>query len=192
MIDDLLQFKTDISVETGKLLIAEPMSQDDHFKRTVVFMAYHHVKESVGYVLNKRADFGLSHIVDELQGFNYPLYVGGPVEIDSLHIIHRVPDLIGGDLITENTYWSGDLDMAIAYIKAGLIVPTQCKFFMGYSGWTAGQLDAELDMQAWLVAHADKQLLFETPDDLLWKRAIGSLGKKFHPLLHVPTNPEYN
>ncbi len=192
MIEDLLNYNTNIKIGNGKLLISEPMLQDKSFQKSVIYICHHDAKESVGYVLNKKADHDLSSLISELNGIYFPLYIGGPVGLDSLHIIHSVPDLIGGDLINENIYWSGDLESAIENIKLGKINESNCKFFIGYSGWGEGQLDAELDMSSWLVSNATDEQVFAMNDDLLWKESVVALGNKFNPLLYVPLSPEFN
>lgn len=192
MIEDLLQYKTDIKISSGKLLISEPMLQDKAFQKSVIYVCHHDAKESVGYVLNQQAGHSLNDYIQELNGIYFPLFIGGPVGPDSLHILHNVPELIGGDLIADNMYWGGDLEMAIEQIKLGKVTPSNCKFFIGYSGWGEGQLDAELDMNSWLVAHSSRDIMFEIESSQLWKAAISTLGKKFNPLLFIPMNPELN
>ena len=192
MMGDILHYKTDITAGSGKLLISEPMLQDQSFQKSVVFMCHHDENESLGYIINKRADLDLSHFIPELKHIAFPLHIGGPVALDSLHLLHTVPDLIGGDLIDHHIYWGGDLELAIENILLGKINSRNCKFLIGYSGWSEGQLDAELDMDAWLVSNASVSLVFETEESLLWKKSIAGLGQKFNPLLHVPMNPELN
>ncbi len=192
MIDDLLHYKTNIKLSAGKLLISEPMLQDKCFQKSVIFVCHHDAKESVGYVFNRKAENDLSYYLSELNGIYFPLYIGGPVALNSLHIIHTVPELIGGGVIQDTIYWNGDLESAIENIKLGKITTQNCKFFLGYSGWSEGQLDAELDMNSWLVSNANQEIIFNVDDELIWKEAIAGLGKKFNPLLYVPMSPDLN
>jgi putative transcriptional regulator len=127
-----------------------------------------------------------------MDGFNFPLYIGGPVGLDSLHFIHTVPHLIGGELIKDEFYWGGELENGIALIKDGQINASNCKFFLGYSGWSTGQLEDELKMNAWLVTTVSPSLLFQLDDDVIWRQAIESLGKRFNPLLHMPIRADLN
>jgi putative transcriptional regulator len=172
MIEDLLHYKTDIKMASGKLLISEPMLQDKTFQKSVIYICHHDANESIGYVLNQKAELNLGSIMTDLNGIYFPLYVGGPVGLDSLHLIHSMPELIGGEFVYDDIYWGGDLESAIENIKLGRINESNCKFFIGYSGWSEGQLDAELDMNSWLVANSSKTLLFETKDDLLFREKI--------------------
>lgn len=192
MLDITLTYKTELKAGPGKLLISEPMLQDACFQRSVVYLCHHDTKESVGYVINKRAEYLLSEFIEDLAGHDFPLFTGGPVGLDTLHLLHTVPKLIGGEHIMDGIYWGGEIDQAIDHILAGKITPLNCKFLIGYSGWSEGQLDAELDMNAWLVSEGSSDLLFEQTESIIWQQAVSALGRKFNPLLFMPTKPEFN
>ncbi|HNB80862.1 MAG TPA: YqgE/AlgH family protein, partial [Chitinophagaceae bacterium] len=174
------------------ILISEPTMQDNSFSRTEVYMCFHDAKESVGFIQNRKANETLDQLVQHLSAPVFPVFIGGPVGLDSLHMIHSVPELIGGDEVKDGIYWGGDIESAFEHILLGRIHTGNCKFFIGYSGWGEGQLDAELDMHAWLVSEANKNLLFATNPETQWHQAIGALGKRFSPLLNIPLRPELN
>jgi putative transcriptional regulator len=181
MIEDLLPNKTGIEAGAGKLLISEPFLQDKSFHRSVVFLCHHDAKESVGYIVNKMSGQYLSEFVPDIH-IPVPVYFCGPVG----------PHLIGGDKVQEDLYWGGDMESAIENIKLGKLHTQNCKFFIGYSGWGEGQLQVELDMKAWLVAHSNPALIFAEEGNELWHTAIVQLGKRFNPLLFMPDRPELN
>jgi putative transcriptional regulator len=114
------------------------------------------------------------------------------VEPETLHFIHSVPEIAGGEKITEDIYWSGDLEQIVEGIKIGKVSTDNCKFFIGYSGWGIGQLEVEIEMKAWLIAHSNTGLVFNTPEKMLWNEAVKSLGKHYSPLLFMPDKPELN
>jgi putative transcriptional regulator len=192
MIDDILHYNTHIEPEAGKILISEPMLQDENFQKTVILLCHHDNKESAGFVLNRLANQPLGYYIQDLNNVYFPLYVGGPVETNTIHFIHSVPELVGGTLVADNIYWSGDMEQVVECIKLGKVTPDNCKFFLGYSGWGEGQLLAELDMKSWLVTHSSNAFVFDFNDDRLWTKAIESLGPKFKNLLFVPANPALN
>ena len=192
MFEDFIQYKTNIKQGIGKLLISEPMLLDSNFQKTVIYLCNHSVKESVGYVLNRLASNDLSYYLPELEGIQFPLFVGGPVGLNTLHFIHTESSKLGGELIDKNIYWGGDLTTAIDLIKNAQLTPNQFKFFLGYSGWGEGQLDAEMDMNSWIVGNASDQLVFKTENEQLWKKSIESLGNKFKNLLFIPEDPTLN
>lgn len=187
-----LNYKTNIKAGPGKVLISEPLLQDACFQRSVIYLCHHDTSESVGYVFNKKADHLLADFIHDLTGNDFPLYTGGPVGLDTLHLLHIVPELIGGEPIQNGIHWGGEIDQAIEHILAGRITPHTCKFFIGYSGWSEGQLDAELDMNTWLVSEGNADLLFEKSEEQIWQQAVTALGRKFNPLLFMPTKPEFN
>ncbi len=192
MFEDFIQYKTNIKQGAGKLLISDPMLLDTNFQKTVILLCNHSTTESVGYVLNRLSTNDLSYYLHDLKGYHFPLYIGGPVGLNTLHFIHAIPNILGGEFIDESMYWGGDLSLAIQLIQLGQILPHQCKFFLGYSGWGEGQLEAELDMNSWIVGHASDQLVFQTNENQLWKKSIESLGNKFKNLLFIPQDPTLN
>lgn len=192
MIEDLIPNTTDVAMAAGKLLISEPMMQDKSFQRAVVYVCHHDALESIGYIINRLSEHSLSDFVSELNGIYFPLFIGGPVALDTIHMLHSLPNEIGGDEIADGIYWGGDMEAAIENIKLGKLNSGNCKFFIGYSGWGEGQLDAELDMKSWLVSNFSNELLYHVDGKQSWKRAISKLGTKFNSLLYVPMNPELN
>jgi putative transcriptional regulator len=190
--DSLIKMDTGIELSMGKLLISEPLLQDDNFHKSVIFLCYHSPKESLGFILNKQADQLLNFYLNDTMSLDFPVFIGGPVDQEMLHFIHSVPEIAGGEKITEDIYWSGDLEQIVEGIKMGKVTTDNCKFFIGYSGWGIGQLEAEIEMNAWLVAHSNTALVFNTPEKMVWNEAVKSLGKQYAPLLFMPENPELN
>ncbi len=190
--DSLIKMDTGIELCKGKLLISEPLLQDDNFHKSVIFLCHHSPKESLGFILNKQASQLLNFYLNDAMSLDFPVFIGGPVDQEMLHFIHSVPEIAGGEKITEDIYWSGDLEQIVEGIKIGEVTTNNCKFFIGYSGWGIRQLEAEIEMNAWLVAHSNTALVFNTPEKMVWNEAVKSLGKQYAPLLFMPENPELN
>ena len=190
--DSLIKMDTGIELSMGKLLISEPLLQDDNFHKSVIFLCHHSPKESLGFILNKQASQLLNFYLNDAMSLDFPVFIGGPVDQEMLHFIHSVPEIAGGEKITEDIYWSGDLEQIVEGIKIGKVTTNNCKFFIGYSGWGIGQLEAEIEMNAWLVAHSNTALVFNTHEKMVWNEAVKSLGKQYAPLLFMPENPELN
>ena len=70
--------------------------------------------------------------------------------------------------------------------------PRHALMALGYSGWGAGQVEKELEEGSWIVANVTAELIFETDPNMLWKRAIESLGSEFSYLVNMPINPQLN
>lgn len=176
----------------GKLLIAEPFLADPNFARSVVLLCEHGTEGSVGFSLNRPTEHNLSDLLPELNGPSLPVYQGGPVQLDTLHMLHRNPLAFGGKEIADGIYWGGSYDALKDSIHHHSYQPLDLRLFVGYSGWGAGQLQREMEEGSWIVANVKPELIFETDPDKLWKLALESLGSEFSYLTRFPVNPQLN
>ncbi|MEP6711445.1 MAG: YqgE/AlgH family protein [Ferruginibacter sp.] len=183
-----------IAPTTGTLLIAEPFLKDPNFMRTVVLMCRHNEEEgSFGFVLNKMYHQTLDELIPGLQGFEYPVYKGGPVQMDTLHYIHQYPDLLPDcQKIGEEIYWGGDFEVLKDAIKSEIIEQDKIKFFLGYSGWGTGQLGDEITEKTWLTVGSTRKIIFETSLEEIWGASLLHLGGKYEMMMHFPTDPQLN
>ncbi|MFZ1528231.1 MAG: YqgE/AlgH family protein [Ferruginibacter sp.] len=183
-----------IAPQTGSLLIAEPFLKDPNFMRTVVLICRHAAEEGTfGFTLNKLYHQPLNELVPGLEGFDLPVYIGGPVQMDTLHYIHQYPGLFDDcEKVGNDIYWGGDFEKLKKLIKDGSIDPQHIKFFLGYSGWSSGQLDAEMEEKSWLTVGATERIVFDTPYGDIWKASLQHLGGKYEMMVHFPTDPQLN
>lgn len=178
----------------GHLLVAEPsIIGDVAFNRSVVLLADHSEKGSVGFILNKILDFTLKDLIPELDS-NFKIYNGGPVEQDNLYFIHKVPALIPDSIeIANGIYWGGDFDVVIDLISKGKITEKQIRFFLGYSGWEAEQLNEELNSHSWIITtNENASEVMERPYSSFWKDKMMQLGGEYLLWSNAPENPTYN
>ncbi len=187
-----LKFTTGLTPGAGTILISEPTLPDEHFHRSVVYLCSHTEDGSLGYVLNRKLQDPLSFFIEGLDESAMPLYVGGPVNLESIHFIHTKGKLLGGELVKDGVYHGGDFDYALSLIKDNKIGEEDVKFFLGYSGWDKQQLTEEINEKSWLVAPAKQSFLFDNSDKNLWKEAILNLDDEYHDLLKLPANPGMN
>ena len=183
-----------IAPDTGTLLIAEPFLKDPNFMRTVVLICRHNATEgSFGFTLNKLYDQTLDELIPGLEGFDFTVFQGGPVQMDTLHYIHQYPELLPDcQPVGEGIYWGGDFETLKELIKTGEVDREKIKFFLGYSGWGTGQLQDEMGHNSWLTVKATPQLVFSTEMDELWKVILLALGGKYEMMIHFPTDPQLN
>jgi len=178
----------------GMLLVAEPsIIGDASFNRSVVLLADHSETGSIGFILNKVLDFTLKDLIPELnKGFK--IYNGGPVEQDNLYFIHKIPDLIPESIeISNGIYWGGNFEAVKELILKGLISDKQIRFFLGYSGWDAEQLQEELISNSWIVTpQKDAKDIIERPYRSFWKDKMVELGGNYMLWANAPENPSYN
>jgi putative transcriptional regulator len=183
---------TGISLASGKLLIAEPFLGDPGFSRSVVVLCEHSAEGSVGFILNHPTELTLSDLLADVFTPLLPVAQGGPVSLDTLHMVHRCPEILGGNEIAPGIYWGGSYDMLREAVQNEQYDPADIRLFLGYSGWSPGQLEKELEEGSWLVAEITPAIVFDTPGDETWQQAIRDLGSDFAHLLHMPTNPQLN
>lgn len=144
----------------GSILISEPFLQDAYFQRSVVLLVEHNTQGSMGFVLNKKTDLIVNTFFPELEEYpEIPIYLGGPVSANRLFFIHSLGDLIVPDSvkIKDHLYFDGDFEALKRYIQNGHSIEGKVKFFLGYSGWTEGQLGNEINKNSWVVSHAAKE-----------------------------------
>ena len=182
------------SLSAGTLLVSAPVLEDPNFRRTVVLLCDHQPEHgSFGLVLTQQTDVHLSDVLSDIFAYDPPLYVGGPVQRDTLHFVHRAPDSISGGIgLPGGIVWGGDFDSVQAYARRGEASEDTLRFFVGYSGWAPGQLHAELDDDAWIVSSVSPRVLFEAPTDTLWRSVLRKMGGDVALLSTFPEDPRMN
>jgi putative transcriptional regulator len=179
--------------EKGKILISEPFLPDTFFNRSIIYLTDHTPKGSVGFILNKKINLKISSAVTGFEGWDEDLNMGGPVAPDTLHYLHKLGDLIPDSVqIEDNIYWGGDIDSIRKLIKKGKIINSQIRFFLGYSGWSAGQLERELKENSWVIAKVKTDIIMNNRGDDTWKRVLRSMKNKYRMWADFPDSPEMN
>jgi putative transcriptional regulator len=177
----------------GILLIADPFLKDPNFLRTVVFLCEHNAEGSFGFVINRPYGNTLDELIPDLEGFNLPVYYGGPVQMDTIHFLHQYPDEIpGGQEVIDGVFWGGDFEKAMSLVKSGQADASKIRFFIGYSGWGETQLDTELTEKSWLTVHATPKLLFPDKIEEIWKQSLKHLGGDYEMMINFPIDPQLN
>jgi len=187
-----LQKRTDIEPAVGKILIAEPFLVDSGFARTVVLLCEHSVQGTIGFILNKSSELQLPDLLPEFKHYDFNVFDGGPVQKDTLHVIHTLPEELGGYEILPGVYWGGSYSELNKLVQAGKANASNVKLFLGYSGWDEGQLDKEIEEGTWLVANGDADLVFDRSLKNIWQKSILSLGNEFAFMANLPLHPQLN
>lgn len=191
---DIFRIKTnDVPPQKGRVLIAEPFLPGNYFSRSVVFLVAHSDKGSVGFILNKEIDFEIQEVFPDFPEFEAKVFLGGPVATDSIYYIHKLGHKLPGSInVLGNLYWGGDFEVLKGKIIAGLIQPEDIHFFLGYSGWDAGQLENELKEDSWLVTDVDEEAVMHEFDDESWTDFAKKAGTRYSIWEHFPENPTLN
>jgi len=182
-----------IDPAAGILLIADPFLKDPNFLRTVVFLCEHKEEGSFGFVLNRKYENTLGELIPELEGVELPVYYGGPVQMDTIHFLHQYPEEIpGGQEVIKGVYWGGDFDAVVNMIKTEDIDFNKIRFYIGYSGWSNGQLTDEMKEKTWLTVEATRKLIFHNKYEEIWKESLKHLGGDYEIMANFPIDPQLN
>ena len=181
------------NLQSGILLIADPFLKDPNFLRTVIYLCEHNEQGSVGFVLNKKSEYAVGELLEDLDGCDFPVYYGGPVQQNTIHFLHRRPGLItGGQEVMKGIFWGGEFDEVTELLRTNKLLQTDVRLFLGYSGWSEGQLEEEFNEKTWLTTFGSEQLVFPADPASIWKEALKQLGGKYEQLIHYPIDPQLN
>ncbi len=181
-----------LAPQDGRLLIAEPFLGDPNFERSVILLCEHTDEGSFGLVMNQLSNLKLQDVIDDIF-MEFPVYVGGPVEYNTLHYVHRLGNLIPDSVeLGNNLYWSGDFDAIKTMINIGKIKEDDIRFFLGYSGWGAGQLDSEMKKNSWVVSETEADIVFESSPKEFWRKVLRNMGGSYKVMSNYPTDPRLN
>jgi putative transcriptional regulator len=175
----------------GMLLVAHPSLKDPNFRRSVIFLSAHDAEAGAfGLILNRPLD---KVAADLLPGDEHPpslgkvpVYLGGPVGHDQLTFVQMGWEQ-GDSRIQVRTNLSLEEVAARIEQDAG-----QVRAFVGYAGWAAGQLEAELLQRGWLLVKPDPHSLVVGGHEALWKDIMNAMGPEFKLLAAAPDDPSLN
>ena len=171
---------------TNQFLIAMPGMVDGNFAGTVVYMCEHNDKGALGLVINRPIDINLKHLfekvdlsLDRSDLAERPVFLGGPVQTERGFVLHERLDDEGGHY-NSTLKIEGGLEMTtsrdVLEALSNGAGPRKVFITLGYSGWTAGQLEEEISRNGWLNVDADPQIIFDTPVEQRYDKALSLLG----------------
>jgi putative transcriptional regulator len=172
----------------GSLLIAHPNLLDPNFRRSVLIVSASDPHEgSFGLIVNRSTDKTVAELLPEheLGGLGeLPVFVGGPVSRDQLTF--AVFEWVD-EALRVRTHLLLDEARELAADGAGIV-----RAFLGYSGWSKGQLEAELEQKAWLVQKPDQEIMDVERCLDLWPTIMREQGPWFRLLAAAPDDPSLN
>lgn len=182
-----------LPVKAGRLLLAEPFLQDPFFKRSVILLTEHNERGSFGLIINKPIPMYLHEAIENAPTFDSKLALGGPVQKETLHYLHRLGDRIpNSTLVMDDVYWGGDFEVIKELITTGELDQDTLRLFVGYAGWAEGQLDHEMESKSWIVNNAEKNHLFSDKPEELWNEILQGMGNPYHHMVKLPEDPRLN
>jgi putative transcriptional regulator len=176
----------------GQLLIASPSLGDPNFHRTVILVTEHTPDGAMGLVLNRPADTPVEEVAPELSLLvdgQEPVYVGGPVGEEAVIVLAEFEDpteaaapVMGGLGFVPADADEADLGTRLR----------RARVFAGYAGWGPGQLDGEVDEEAWILEPADMSDAFAADVETLWSAVLRRKGDEYALLATMPPDPSVN
>ena len=177
---------------TNQSLIAMPGMADDNFSRTVVYLCEHSKNGALGLVINRPTDITLKSLFEKVELSldrdelaQQPVFFGGPVQTERGFVLHEKTGTEQSPYTSTLSIAGGGLEMTtskdVLEALANGAGPRRLMVTLGYSGWSAGQLEEEIGRNGWLTVDADPKVIFDTPVEERYQRALSLLG--FDPLM---------
>jgi putative transcriptional regulator len=190
----------DLKVGQGTLLAAGPDLMDPNFMHGVVLVCQHTDEGAYGLVVNRVSDYDARQVLGEHEVFHgrevpqLPIFLGGPVGLDTLQILHRAPDRVSGGVeVAEGIHVGGELaTVAELMLSDPERARRDLRLTLGYSGWGEGQLEVELATGSWLPAPCAPELVFSEDVSGVWRRVVRSVGEGAADMADQPPDPEWN
>ncbi len=180
-------------INSGKVLLAQPFMIDPNFKRAAVLICEHENEGSLGFIMNKSLDMKITELLGDFPEFESYVHYGGPVQTDTIHYMHNVGNLLeDSQKIVNGVYWGGDFEKLKFLISSEMVHPGNIRFFVGYCGWSSGQLSEEMHYGSWLTADMHANYLFKGRPENLWKKAMRNKGKNYTVIAQMPDAVVWN
>ena len=174
-------------LEKGSFLVSQPFMLEGSFRRSVIFLAEYNDKGALGFIINRPMDYKADELMMDFPQFGDSAYFGGPVATNTIQYVHLRGDILDDSIeIINGIYWGGDFEKLKILIQEGLITDKELKFYVGYTGWSAGQLEDEIKHGSWIIAPSDTNLIFNTGNELTWKKVLEDLGENFEVIAQMP------
>jgi putative transcriptional regulator len=175
----------------GKLLLASPRLADPNFARSVVLMIQHNEEGALGLVLNRPLDITVRQACEDSLGESCQaegfLHQGGPCE-GPLMVVH-VNEMAKDADVVPGVFFTTEKSKIESLLKQDAAT---ARYFVGYAGWTAGQLEAEMEVDSWVVTEAAAESIFEEPGNLWIKLMRGRLLGQWVDPSQIPDDPTVN
>ncbi|MCH7400432.1 YqgE/AlgH family protein [Belliella kenyensis] len=181
-------------IKPGTLLISEPFLQDENFVRSVVLLCENSKGGSFGLVLNKLSILKVSELIDRLSFLDSDVYVGGPVEQNTFHFIYFGERMLDGSVpLGNNLWWGGDFSQLEQKIINSEVDLEYVRFFIGYSGWSEGQLEEEIAEKTWIhTPCTETESIFKASPEELWRIILKNMGGEYQIMANYPIDPRLN
>ncbi len=170
----------------GQIMLAMPGMDDTRFERSVIYMTEHDENGAMGFVLNKRNKENMLHdilvkmpaVLANSTAADLPVYDGGPIKGETGYLIYNERD-------KDELVVSTSLGFLVNAIKKDVAPLPPMRLLLGYAGWTAGQLETELEQNIWLTLPCKADAILHVPHEQLYDHCVASLGFNLSALSHI-------
>ncbi len=174
-------------VKLGSLLMSQPFMMDSNFRRSAIMLCDHRPDGTVGFILNRPLNMQINQLVSDFPEFSSEVFFGGPVSTDTIHYVHNVGDMLEESIkVMSGIYWGGDFEKLKFLIQSELIKPENIRFFVGYTGWSEGQLSDEMEGGTWYLSQMHANYLFKSRPKALWRQITHNMGRNYSVIAQMP------
>jgi putative transcriptional regulator len=189
---DFFKIDSKLAPQKGRIIVSEPFLPGNYFSRSAVLLVDYSASGSVGFILNKPYETRITELTAIFPDYIPEVFVGGPVSNDNLFYIHTLGEMVRGSIkVKDELYWGGDFEELKLLITTGKAKSDQVKFFVGYSGWSPGQLDDEIAENSWLVTEADIKHIMKSNQNF-WLESVKNAGGHYKTWRNFPEDPNAN
>ncbi len=189
-----LQVQNTLAPIRGRLLLAEPFMPEEVFSRSIIYLCKHDAEGSFGFVLNKTVPWSISDILPDFPLMEMEIHEGGPVCSEQLYYLHTKGELFSTcELLENGLFMGGAYKELLENVKIDAIASKDIRFFVGYSGWSKGQLEQEIKDKSWLVVDKlDINEIMNCKNEEDWKQIMKRQGSVHKKMTDFPKNPTNN
>jgi len=183
------------NISSGQVLVADPFLTESNFRRAVICLCDHSNDEgSIGFILNKPINIKLEDLISDVEvEEEFKVYYRGPVATDTIHYLHNIGDLLEESVkVSQGLYWGGNYEKLKFLIGSGLVKSNNIRFYVGYSGWSPGQLNEELQYGSWMTSEVHANYVFKSKASKLWKQVLDNKGNTFSVIAQMPNGISLN
>lgn len=148
-------------LKQGVFIKSTELLKETVFEQAYILIAEHNDRGALGFMINKAFGRNLNELEEFKHSLAFPIYSGGPVDQEHLYFVHHRPDVIAeGELIANDMFFGGNFQQAVAAINNRTLTTADLKIFIGYCGWDAGELEAEIEEGSWVIEEGMSEEVF--------------------------------
>jgi putative transcriptional regulator len=152
-----------MNLQAGLFLYSTSALDDTYFADAIVYLTECNAGGALGFVVNRPFGRSLHELKEFKHSRSFPLFEGGPVDQEHLFFLHCRPDLItDGTLVSGKVFSGGNFRQVVNGINNRSLLVQDVKLFIGYCGWDAGELEAEIAEGSWELRAGQDDTIFRT------------------------------